>query len=224
MNSDLKSGGIPGAVHSSSDIFLTTVRERTEIEIRSLAFVLRNAIGRARLGAALPLLLTSAGALTAAAAATPDPAFRGAERLVILCDVRLDRPGHEIVARDLCGRIKLIVEQDAPMPVEVVNIGEFARAPDGTVGLLTHASVSPASSIADGAKGELMSFSMRTMRTGAFAGDPAYFGAAPRVARYTPDSAGGQDLEQALRAALTEVLPWLNRAGQPTPTKRERTL
>lgn len=171
-----------------------------------------------RIGRCAILLFFSALALTEASAATPDPAFRAAERLTLLCQVRLDRLGHEAVAADLCGRIKLIAEQGAPIPVEIIDLGELARASDGAVALLVHASVAPASSVAEGAGGELMTFTMRTLPTGALAAEPAWFGAAPRVVRHADAVA----LDDALRASLSEVLPWLNRAGRLIPLEKER--
>lgn len=180
--------------------------------------MLRIAISRAGCSGAL-LALASASVAMPATATTPDPAFRGAERLAIICQVRLARLGHEAVARDLCDKIKKIAEQNAPLPIEVIDFGGLARAPDGTVALLVHASVAPASSVAEGATGEMMSFTMRTVRTGPLATEPAWFGAAPRAARY---ATAGTALDNALRASLSEVLPWFDTAERLTPMERER--
>lgn len=185
-----------------------------------------NAIFRACLLAA-PLIAAAvtpaaATSVASAAAAMPDPAFRGAERLVILCSVDARRqPKHQAIARDLCERIVRIAGPASPVAIEIVDYGSPSLTAAGSVALLVQASVSPASAAVPGAVGQIIGITMRTLAPGPFAAAPAWFGAAPRLAAFdeVSDEAANADLDAVLTASLQDVLPWL-RPAPTQPTER----
>lgn len=141
--------------------------------------------------------------------AMPDRAWRGAERVVVLCSVDAGNElGHAEIARDLCERIVRIAAPAAPMPIEIVGFGSTSLNAPGSAALLVHASLLPASAAVPGARGKLISWTMRTTvakpSDGLAADQPSLFGAPPRIA-----ALGGEGLDRALRASLGDVLPWL---------------
>lgn len=180
-----------------------------------------------RWAAGLLLPMLAVGAMTAARAEMPDPAWTNINRLAVHCQIAADRSvGQELVDRDplqadLCNRIRRIAAAGAPVPVEVVPIGQIVNTPPGTAGLLVHAAVVPAANAVAGAKGDVLAFTMRPYRNGPMTPAPTLFGAAPRIAPLPAAAGDGAALDTALRTALGEVLPWLN-PGLPQ-LQRQRT-
>lgn len=155
----------------------------------------------------MPLLFALIAGSAIAAAAMPPQGWRDAERLVVLCSVDAGNElGHAEIARSLCDRIVDIAGPSAPVPIEIAQYGSKSLVAPGSVALLVHASVSPAADVVVGARGRLLSWTMRTRRQDEDA--PTWFGAAPRVASYG-DDAQAPALEAGLRASLGDVLPWL---------------
>lgn len=145
-----------------------------------------------------------------AAAAMPPRGWRDAERLVVLCSVDAGNElGHAEIARGLCDRIVRIAGPDAPVPIEIAEFGGKSLIAPGSVALLVHASVSPAADAVPGARGRLLSWTMRTR--GSDQGAPTWFGAAPRVASFG-DDLDTSAIDAGLRASLGDVLPWLHTA------------
>lgn len=158
--------------------------------------------------------------LAAPADAMPSPEWRGAERLVVLCTVDAARElRHAEIARSLCERIKRIVAPGSPVPVEIVDYGADALMSSGSVALLVHASVSPASTAVPGASGDILTFTMRTTPTGQPQAAPAWFGAGPRAVPFVRANAS-PDLDKSLTGSLAEILPWMRPAESNQLTRR----
>jgi hypothetical protein len=165
------------------------------------------------LAAALAAAACEATSKTAPVAMA-DPAWRGAERLAIVCSVDSGEAlGHEQMARELCTSVAAVARSGAPVDVQPVSMGDAARASDAVL-LLVHAGVAPASAAVPGARGRVLSFTMRTSRSGPLSSAPALFGAPPRVAPYGETGNGQALLNEALRASLSQVLPWISRAEE----------
>jgi hypothetical protein len=162
--------------------------------------------------------------MTPALATTPDRNWRGVDRVSILCQVtsaQLD--DNRVIATDemtktLCQRIKAAAERNAPIPVEVVGYGDPSLRSGDAVALLVQATV------VDTAPGRpALILAMRTERSASLDGGGTYFGPAPRLASFT-SAADGAAWDPAIRASLSEILPWLRPAGtgELSPLKRER--
>lgn len=133
--------------------------------------------------------------------------WQGADRLRILCIVQ---GGEERLRDDLCARVLAAAGTGAPVPVESVAPGDPAVLDPGGVSLLVHASV------ATEGDERVLAFTVRPYRAGRSDTD-ILFGAAPRVVRLPQSGAGSPALDAALRAALAETLPWLERRRTARP-------
>lgn len=147
-------------------------------------------------------------AMTPAAATTPDPTFHGAEALLILAHSVPAGPDAALDAGRLCEQVRRIAAESAPIPVKCAGYGDVARAGPGIVSLLVHAAVSDT----PGADAQLLVFSIRAERSRPLGASGTFFGAAPRVAPLARASEQGSQFERALRASLSEILPWLRPA------------
>ena len=160
---------------------------------------------------ALPLALV-AGLAPATPADVPTPpmearsplplVWQGVGRVSVLCLVVTDRgvdsgPLHQ----RLCAAVATAARAGAPVPVEIVGVGDASLLAAETVTLLVHARVQQ---VADA---PVMAFSIRPFRNRV---DDAgvLFGAAPRSVSLADGAAVNTDLESAVRAALLETLPW----------------
>jgi hypothetical protein len=144
-----------------------------------------------------------------AAATTPDPTFYGAEALFILAhSVPAGREAATVDSGRLCEQVRRIAAESAPIPVKCADYGDVARAGPGIVSLLVHAAVADA----PGAKDQLLVFSMRAERSRPLGSPGTFFGAAPRVAPLARAGEKESPFERALRASLSEILPWLRPA------------
>ena len=141
----------------------------------------------------------SVGAAETAAGRTPDLTWRGAERLGVYCQIR-GTPADQAVQTDICERLARIAAEGAPMPVVLLPAGDPGLREGRTVALLAHFAIQPSGSE------RLLVFTLRPWR--AMAESPTLFGSAPRAAPLPASGAETSVLDEALRAALSDVLPW----------------
>lgn len=157
----------------------------------------------ARVCAAFALLSLTAPAL----ASTPAPIWRDVARVNILCLVRTAGGLDQGALNDrICTSARDMAANGSPAPVRIIVPGDPAVLAPDSVTLLVHASQ-------DGAR-RLLAFSIRPFRNSG-GESQMLFAAAPRAVPLDDSRAGRSELEAALRAALSETLPWLSApAGQ----------
>ena len=136
---------------------------------------------------------------TAAAASTPPLVWRDISRVGVQCVVHPTTPA---LQEALCGRVSALARQGAPAPVEVLAIGEPSILQPGTTTLLVHAAVQPNPS----GSGRLLAFTIRPFRVSDEQSTTLY-GSAPRAVALA-SSGLTPAAEEALDAALSEILPW----------------
>ena len=138
--------------------------------------------------------------------------WQGVERLNLLCLVSGDSGVDTALQDSICEAARSLASVGAPMPVAIIAQGDPAVLAPASVTLLIHGSVHTDS-------GErLLAFHLRPYR--ASADDSGLlFGAAPRAVRLQAGDADRRALEEALRAALAETLPWLARPAGPRPIR-----
>ena len=155
-----------------------------------------------------------AAGLGSASASTPSLFWEGANRLAIVCDVSPSAEAASIaLAAEMCGAVQRIAKGDAPIPVQIMSVGDPVLIAPGTVILLVHGSIEPAPG------GRLLTYVIRPHRVST--PNEILFGAAPRAVMIGHSRVNHQALSAALESTLAEVLPWRFRPGQPRPlTKR----
>ncbi|MGZ8359011.1 MAG: hypothetical protein ACXWUX_00680 [Allosphingosinicella sp.] len=143
-------------------------------------------------------------AMNPAHATTPDPSWRGVERVYVVA--QLTAPiDSTITSDDFCERVRRIAAEGAPFPVQCVTLGEAAAAEAaGDAVIVVQAAIQPV----DGHP--LLVVSARRTAEAGLEPSPLYLGAPPRAARLT-DAAAGETTDSALREALAQILPWLVR-------------
>lgn len=148
------------------------------------------------LAAACASPATSAAPAAAQVQASPPPAsVRDIGRVHILClvaggsDARLQS--------DLCARLQRLVSAGAPVPVTVVQLGDPAVLDPAALNLLLHASLERIGGA------PVLALSLRSFRN-AGPDSVTLFGPAPRAV----PAGDATQIERALAAALTHVLPW----------------
>lgn len=159
---------------------------------------------------AAALLLAACGAgVPMSEAATPTLLWREASALQLLCHVTT-RSGRDAgLEQALCARVRDLSAAGAPVPVSVIAPGDPALLAPGAVTLLVQASIEPSDS------GRLAALAIRPFRN---AGDSGLvFGAPPRAVLVPAGADAGAALEPAVRAILSETLPWLSSAARPRP-------
>ena len=158
----------------------------------------------ARACAAFALLFLTAPAQ----ASTPAPIWRDVARVNILCLVRTSGGVDRGRLNDrICESARDMAAIGSPAPVAIIAPGDPAVLAPDSVTLLVHAS-------AQGGPHRLLAFSIRPFRNSA-GESQMLFAAAPRAVPLDDSRAGHSKLEAALRAALSETLPWLSvPAGQ----------
>jgi hypothetical protein len=159
--------------------------------------------------ASLAVMAAVAGANSPAQAAQQDLTWRGATRLALQC--QLNSPTADALQAALCERLRALSADGAPIPVTVLAPGDPGLLEPRTVALLAHFSVQPAGDHS------LLVFTIRLHRAGE---EAALFGASPRAVPLPPSGELTSTVDAALRAALSETLPWLapRRAGSgPKP-------
>lgn len=133
--------------------------------------------------------------------------WRDADRIAVLC---LVAPTRLVDARDLqedlCRRVVADAGGDAPVPVAQIAHGDPQVIASDTVALLVHASVQAGSG-----DRPLVALSIRPFRATAEQ-TAQLFSAPPRAAPLTED---GRELDAAVHAALSEILPWRAPAAPP---------
>ena len=123
------------------------------------------------------------------AAATPDPLWIGAERVLLRC--HLERAGlprgldPAALEEGLCRGLRDAVARwlGNRLAVRVAEAGDAALVADGSVVLLLHARAVPASAIVPDAEGTLVALGLQTARGEAGGPPPSWFAAAPTAAR-----------------------------------------
>ena len=148
------------------------------------------------LAAACASPATSAAPATAAVQASPPPvSVRDIGQVHILClvadgaDARLQS--------DLCARLQRLASAGAPVPVTVVQLGDPAVLDPAAINLLLHASVERIGGA------PVLALSLRSFRN-AGPDSVTLFGPAPRAV----PAGDATQIERALAAGLTHVLPW----------------
>jgi hypothetical protein len=144
-----------------------------------------------------------------APASTPPLIWQNVSRIGIVCLVQSDTGIQTELQSDLCQRVRALVSEGAPAPVEILAQGDPALLAPGTVTLLIHGSVQTS----DGQR--LIAFTIRPFRVSSEQ-NSVLFAAAPRAAPLPP-SATMAALDPLLAAALSETVPWLERPGSARP-------
>jgi len=149
-------------------------------------------------------LLGAGGFAPAAAASTPPLIWQGVARIRILCLVKTGAGVDTGPLRDrICGRVAALARDGAPAPVSIVEPGDPSVLAADSITLLVHANVEPS------AAGPLLALSVRPYR--ASDAGALLFAAPPRAVPLADAGA----LESALRATLSETLPWRARPAGP---------
>jgi hypothetical protein len=148
-----------------------------------------------------------------AQASTPSLVWSGASRVQILCLVQsTDGADTGAIERMLCDRVRQLAAAGASVPVSIVAMGDPSFVDPRAVTLLVHAAVQPA------AGGRLLTLSIRPYRSS----EPSevLFGARPRAVGLPESGPADAALDPILQAALSEVLPWRQRAEDSRPINR----
>lgn len=142
---------------------------------------------------------TSAAPAAAQVQASPPPtSVRDIGRVQILCLVAGDAGGADgRLQSDLCARLQRLASAGAPVPVAVVQLGDPAVLDPAALNLLLHASVERIGGA------PVLALSLRSLRN-AGPDSVTLFGPAPRAV----PAGDATQIERALAAALTNVLPW----------------
>ena len=160
---------------------------------------MRQGLGRARLRAAATIAALAWASSTAAS--SPSLIWTDAKRVAVRCLVQsstiADASAFE---KSFCERVARLASRGAPSPVLHLEVGDPALSAGDTVVLLVHASIERAS------RGRTLAFTIRPHRPSA--NEDIFFGTAPRVTML-PSSSTGTALNADLRAALADVLPWM---------------
>ena len=175
---------------------------------------MQGSTGRARVLRALSIFLAAASG-TQAGSTTPPLLWRNATSVGVQCIVTREpfRNDPQLQAT-LCARLADLASRGAPIPVQVVPLGDPALVAPGRAGLLVHAAIEPQRG------GRLIVFSIRPV--GGSAESAILFGAAPRAVSLGERELKSAALDAALAKALTEILPWQARqqGAQPLPASR----
>lgn len=162
----------------------------------------------ARASAALALLIAFGGAAVTTAAveaSTPAPIWSDVARVNVLCLVQTDSGVDTGALHDrICDSVLHSAAAGSPAPVRLVGAGDPAVLSPDSVTLIVQASV----------HGGLIAFSIRPYR---HSNAPMLFTAPPRAVPLAGPAGPSSKLEAALRAALSETLPWLNRPAGTRP-------
>jgi hypothetical protein len=140
-------------------------------------------------------------------ASTPPLAWAGAKRLHILCNVA-GGPGIDQakLSAELCGEVKRLAAKGAPVPVDIIKLGDPAVLGADAATLLVHASITRSGD------SRLLAFTIRPYRT-SDAQTAVLFGAAPRVVALQRTGIGGTAVRAAIDAALAQTIPWRRPPG-----------
>jgi hypothetical protein len=150
-----------------------------------------------------------------AQADTPGLTWAGAQRLGVQCVVNSTLSGTQDLQRALCERVRDLAGAGTQIPVSVIAPGEPAIMAHDTVTLLVHGSLRDAQSVTPGAQGRLLAFTIRPFRPAS--DNSVLFGAAPQVVLLRNSDRAGPNLDAAVNAALSELLPWRAATARSRP-------
>ena len=137
---------------------------------------------------------------------TPTLTWADVERIGVYCVLASEQGVPQALQTRLCQALRDLVAQDASVPVEVIAIGDPALLRPGTVSIVLQGSVHASASIAPGARGQFLAFTMRPFR---MSGDATTItGSTVQVAPLSAEAENGPAMTAALQAALNEILPW----------------
>lgn len=144
--------------------------------------------------------------MTPAQGKSRDRSWLGVDRIIILPRLTQGRILVEnLSAQSVCERIKEVVANGAPGPVQCVfSIGDPALDAPGTAVLILDVSLVDLPQA-----GRHLLFTMRRDRTHGLEPGRVYFGSAPRAVPAAAFAAGDAAVEETIRASLSEILPWL---------------
>jgi hypothetical protein len=151
-------------------------------------------------------LVAISAAMSPAHATTPDPSWRGVERLYILA--HLTGPIEAALPSEgFCERVRRIAAEGAPFPVQCTT---FDEAPSAEAG--GHALVVIQGAVQPLPGDRLLIVAARRTTAAGLEPAPIYLGATPRAVRLS-GAAAGEAADAALRETLAEILPWLGHDG-----------
>jgi hypothetical protein len=154
----------------------------------------------------------SAPVVHASRAAAPSLLWQQASRLEILCQVSTLSGNDPALERALCERVRAIAAAGAPLPVAVAAAPDQRTLGGGSVVLLVHAT-------AEGVAGRpFLAFTIRPYRQSAEDG-AALFGTAPHAVPLDGSGMNGPSVDAALRASLSEILPWVADGSDRRPVR-----
>ncbi len=173
-----------------------------------IPFAAISALVAAGLGFAMTGTLAITGPLTEQRAGRqqmPDIRYRGLKSVLILAQYG---PAGEVAggaeSEVLCREVAAVAAVNAPVPVTCAAIGDPRIGKGDAMILSVQASVSRVAGNAD----RLFAVTAHATYAGGLDPQPAYFGAAPSLARFAETEAGRADRARAIGAALDQVLPW----------------
>lgn len=146
----------------------------------------------------------------------PDIRYRGLKSVLILAQYG---PAGEVAggaeSETLCREVAAVAAVNAPVPVACAAIGDPRITRGDAMILSVQASVSRVAGNSD----RLFAVTANATYAGGLDPQPAFFGAAPSLARFAETDAGRADRARAIGAALDQILPW-RRAGVDAATVR----
>ena len=140
-------------------------------------------------------------------ATTPDRSWIGVQKILVISQlVTPIGTQSDLTAEGLCERVRSIASAGAPVPVACTNLSD----PDLNSG--RNAVLSFQGAVSDSVPGtKLLIFTIKRAAEAGLEPSPIYFGSTPRAVPLTRsrDSAA---VDQAIRASLGQLLPWLGQA------------
>jgi hypothetical protein len=163
-----------------------------------------------------------AGAALAAVAAAPamastaDRSWIGVEKILVLAQLTpAIQTTPNIQTETLCRKVATIAAAGAPVPVECAQLGDPALQSGRTAVLSIQAAITDA---VPGQK--LLLFTIKRNAEGGLEPAPIYFGSTPRAVALPQAGDPNLAIDGAIRASLSEILPWLNLDQGELPRKR----
>ena len=171
-------------------------------------------LGTLKLIASAAAGFSIAGMAAPATATSLDKSWLGVRKILILTQVTPANLAVDgISAEALCQKVQSIASAGAPAPVECSRLGDPALQAGNTSVLSVQAAIS------DAVPGQRLL--LLTIKRDAEAGlepAPIYFGSIPRAVVMTGADPSAK-LDEAIRASLGQILPWLSPAQANLPSR-----